>query len=90
MIPVIDEEGTRTNLHMITHTVGLMVVSLLPAMASIAGPIYAVSAMILGVAFLGVGIVFVVRKTRKTARLHLLASIIYLPCLLVIMTLDKV
>ncbi|MCH7924907.1 MAG: protoheme IX farnesyltransferase [Planctomycetes bacterium] len=90
MLPVIDQEGTRTNLHMITHTVGLIVVSLLPAMASIAGPTYAVSAMILGVAFLGVGIVFVVRKTRKIARLHLLASIIYLPCLLVIMTLDKV
>ena len=90
MIPVIDQEGTRTNLHMITHTVGLIVVSLLPAMASIAGPTYAVAAMILGVAFLGVGIVFVVRKTRKTARIHLLASITYLPCLLVMMTLDKV
>ena len=90
MIPVIDKEGTRTNLHMITHTVGLIVVSLLPAMGSIAGPTYAVAAMVLGVAFLGVGIVFVVRKTRKIARLHLLASIIYLPCLLVIMTLDKV
>ena len=90
MIPVIDEEGTRTNLHMITHTVGLIIVSLLPAMASIAGPVYAVAAMILGMAFLGVGIVFVVRKTRRIARLHLLTSIVYLPCLLVIMTLDKV
>ena len=89
MLPVIDEEGTRTNLHMITHTVGLIIVSLLPAMASIAGPTYAVAAMILGVAFLGVGIAFVVRKTQKIARLHLLTSIIYLPCLLVIMTLDK-
>ena len=59
-------------------------------MASRAGPAYAVAAMILGVAFLGVGIVFVVRKTRKTARIHLLASITYLPCLLVMMTLDKV
>ena len=79
-----------TQLRTVAACVLLLLVSLLPAMASIAGPIYAVAAMILGVAFLGVGIVFVVRKTRRIARLHLLASIIYLPCLLVIMTLDKV
>ncbi|MCH7595874.1 MAG: protoheme IX farnesyltransferase [Planctomycetes bacterium] len=89
LLSVIDPNGQRTQLHLITHTVGLLIVSVLPAMAGMAGPIYAVSAMVLGLAFLASGIVFVIRKTTQAARLHVVASIAYLPLLLAILVIDK-
>lgn len=90
MLPVIDTEGTRTNLHMITHSLALLVASLLPMFRGFAGTTYGVGALILGVAFLGCGVLFVVRRTTDVARFHLLASIIYLPALCALLALDKV
>jgi len=90
MLPVIDPQGRRTQLHLITHTVGLIVVSLFPAMSGMAGAVYAIAAVSLGLAFLLSGIVFLTRMTREAARLHVLASIAYLPLLLAVMMVDKV
>jgi protoheme IX farnesyltransferase len=89
MLPVVDPDGRRTQLHLITHTVGLLVVSLFPAMSGMAGPLYAVAAVSLGFAFLLSGIVFLSKLTREAARLHVLASVTYLPLLLAVMMVDK-
>ncbi len=90
VLPVVDPEGTRTDLHMMTHSVGLLVASLLPAIYGFAGPAYLVGAMVLGTAFLIVGVYFMVRKTRRRARVHLFSSVAYLPTLMLLMTLDRV
>lgn len=89
MISVIDPDGHRTRLHIVTHTVGLIAMSIFPALGGIAGPWYGLSAMVLGVLFLTSGIVFVGRLTKESARFHVLASIVYLPLLLLVMIVDK-
>jgi len=89
MLPVVDPGGHRTNLHMITHSVGLLMVSFLPVLSHHAGLVYAVGAMTLGLGFLGFGIHFVRHKTDAAARLHLFASVLYLPALCAFLLADK-
>lgn len=89
MLPVLDPGGHRTSLHMMTHSVGLLMVSLLPVIQGSAGAIYAFGAMFLGLAFLGFGVHFVRCKSDGAARLHLLASVIYLPALCAFLLADK-
>ncbi len=85
-----DPFGIWADLHLMTQTLCLIVVSLLPAIYGLAGTIYAVGAVVLGAAFLGCGVFFAVSKTTGTARLHLRASVVYLTALLVLMMVDKV
>ena len=87
MLSVVDN-GMRLNLHVVTHTVALLVISLLPATYGYAGKTYAIGAFVLGLGFLATGIVFLARRTRESARLQVLASIIYLPILLLLLVLD--
>lgn len=89
LLAVIDADGSRTQLHVVTHTVGLIAASVLPAIGGLVGPVYAVAAMVLGLAFLLSGVVFVSRMTSQAARAHVLASVAYLPLLLAIMMVDK-
>ena len=89
MLSVIDRDGTRTNLHVVTHTVALIVASLLPTMYGVSGAVYGVGAALLGIAFLACGILFIANKTRESARWHVLASIVYLPLLLTLLLVDK-
>ena len=89
MLPVIDPAGRRTSRHVVVHSVGLLTASLLPALLGFAGGAYAVCALLLGSAFLACGIVFITHKTKDTARMHLLASVIYLPLLFAAMLVDK-
>lgn len=90
MLAVIDPDGSRTNLHVITHTTALLLVSVMPVRFGLAGPAYGVSAVLLGAAFLATGVWFLRNKTRATARAHVIASVIYLPVLLIVMMLDGV
>lgn len=89
MLPVVDPTGHRTNLHMMTHSLGLLMVSFLPVVEGNAGGIYAFGAMLLGLAFIGFGVHFVRNKSNAAARLHLLASVSYLPALCAFLFADK-
>ncbi len=89
VLPVVDQLGVRTDLHMITHTVGLLTASFLPIIFGMAGAFYAFCAMGLGSVFLAFGIAFVIKRSDVIARWHLMASITYLPLLLACMMLDK-
>ncbi len=90
MLPVVDPSGLRTCLHMITHSVTLLTVSFLPVVYGLAGTTYMIGAMVLGIAFLIVGIIFVWLRTAYIARVHLFASVTYLPSLFAVMVIDKV
>jgi len=89
MLPVIDPGGMRTDLHMMTHTAALLIASALPVVYGLSGMAYAIGAMLLGLAFLGFSVHFVLRKSVESARWHLFASVIYLPLLLSLMLMDK-
>ncbi len=90
MLPVIDPEGVRTGRQTVSHTLGLLSISLFPTFLGIAGVIYFFGALVLGLMFLGFAIQFSRGLTNARARQLFLASILYLPLLLVLMVWDKV
>jgi protoheme IX farnesyltransferase len=97
MLPVRDPEGIRTGRQAVSHTLGLMAVSICPAVltagpgaAPIAGRVYFFGALVLGMAFLWCAIQFSRELSRTRARILFFASILYLPLLLGLMALDKV
>ncbi len=90
MLAVVDKDGTRTSLHVVTHSVALIIASLLPALYGVSGVVYGLGAVALGMAFLACGVWFVVNKSSASARVHVIASIVYLPLLLALLLIDKV
>lgn len=89
-LPVIEPDGESTNRQILVHCSALLAVSLLPTLIGVAGPTYFIVAFLLGVAFLASGVSLIVTPTRAGARRLLLASLIYLPALLLVMALDRV
>ncbi len=89
MMSVVDGDGWRTNVHVVTHSVGLLAASLLPVWTGLGGSLYAAAAMLLGSAFFACGVVFLARRTAETARLHVLASVTYLPLLFGFLMIDR-
>jgi protoheme IX farnesyltransferase len=90
MLPVRDPEGVRTGRQAISHTLGLIPVSVCPALFGISGVIYFFGALLLGLGFLWCAIQFSRELTRARARQLFFASILYLPLLFGLMALDKV
>jgi protoheme IX farnesyltransferase len=90
MLPIIDPEGHRTGRQAVSHTLGLLPVSLCPFMFHLAGPVYLAGAIVLGLAFIWFAIQFSRHLTIPRARQLFYVSILYLPALLVLMVLDKV
>ncbi|HYG25144.1 MAG TPA: heme o synthase [Verrucomicrobiae bacterium] len=89
MLPVIDPEGHRTARQAVSHTLGLLPISICPFLFKLTGPIYLVGALVLGVAFLWFAVQFARQLTIARARQLFYASILYLPLLLTVMVLDK-
>ena len=90
MLPGIDPLGHRTGRQAVSHTLGLLPVSLFPFLFHITGPVYLVGALLLGALFLGCAVQFARHLTIGRARQLFFASILYLPLLLIMMVLDKV
>ena len=90
MLPVIDPGLNLTMRMILLYSVALVPVTLMPAVIGIAGQIYFVSAMLLGLAFLSFGITLMTTRERVDARKLFFASISYLPLLLGVMMWDKV
>jgi protoheme IX farnesyltransferase len=89
MLPVVDPTGERTGRQALSHTLGLLPVSLCPFLFKMAGPFYLAGALLLGIAFLWCAFQFSRQLTLPRARALFFASIIYLPSLLGLMVLDK-
>ncbi len=89
MLPVVDPQGQRTGRQAVSHTLGLLPVSLCPFLFKLAGPIYLLGALVLGLGFLWFAIQFSRHLTIQRARHLFYASILYLPLLLGLMVFDK-
>ena len=89
MLPVVDEGLVATGRQMLLYGLALIPVSLMPVLLRMAGPLYFVAAVVLGVGFLGFGLACALRKTRTDARKMFFASIVYLPLLFAVLMLDK-
>jgi protoheme IX farnesyltransferase len=90
MLPVVDPTGERTGRQALSHTLGLLPVSLCPFLFKMVGPVYLAGALALGLAFLWCAFQFSRQLTLQRARWLFFASIIYLPSLLGLMVIDKI
>lgn len=89
MLAVSDPVGRRTALRAAAYSVGLIPVSLMPTWIGVTGWVYGWSALLAGLAFLGFGLGFCCRRTPHSARLLILASLVYLPLLWLVMLLER-
>lgn len=90
MLPVVDPEGGSTARQVALYTVALIPVSLAPTLLGLAGGVYFFGALALGVAFLGFGLAMALGRGQGGAKRLLLASVTYLPVLLVLLIADRV
>lgn len=89
LLPVIHPDGKSTRRQIVSNCLALLVVALLPTLIGIAGILYFFAALILSVIFLAFGIKLSISPTTTSAKRLLYASLIYLPLVFLMMTLDK-
>jgi protoheme IX farnesyltransferase len=90
MLPVVDREGSRTFRQILVTAVALVGVSLLPAIAGIAGVFYFFGALGLSVALLQVCLWAASAKTNFRAKWLMHATVLHIPLLLGLMVYDKI
>jgi len=88
MLSVVDQSGVRLFLQVILFSLFLLAVSVVPALTHMAGWIYLTGALILGFQLLYASGRFVRSHSRKDARRLLFSTIVYLPCLLLVVIAD--
>jgi protoheme IX farnesyltransferase len=89
MLPVVEPDGKVTAQQIVSYTLLLVPVSLLPVAIGLAGSIYLVGATVLGAGFLYFSARAALVRTAWQARQLLLASVIYLPMLFGLMVLNR-
>jgi protoheme IX farnesyltransferase len=90
LLPVVDADGSSTERQIVMGCLALLVVSLLPTLIGVAGPVYFVGAFLLGAAFAASGVRQALQPSTVAARRVLFASLLYLPALLALLAFDKV
>lgn len=89
MLPVVDPGGASTGRQAALYNLALIPVSLSPTLLGLAGGVYFFGALLLGLLFLACGVAMAFDRGPRSARRLLLASVTYLPILLVLLVLDR-
>lgn len=89
MLTEFDPTGHRTARQIVVWALALVAVSTLPTVTGMAGLPYAIAALVLGLGFLAPAIVQLRRPSDAGALRVFLASVTYLPVLLLVMVLEK-
>lgn len=84
-----DPDGRRTGGQAFAYTAALVMVSALPWLLGLAGGLYLLAAVALGLGFLWFAISLALNCTERRAAQLFRASIVYLPVLLILMVIDK-
>jgi protoheme IX farnesyltransferase len=82
LLPVLEPDGRRTGYQALLYAAVLWPVSLLPAMAGLAGLPYSIVATVLGFLYIGLSVRFAQERSKATARRLFGFSILYLALLL--------
>jgi len=90
VLPVVDVGGTSTERQIVTGSLALLAVSLLPTLIGMAGPLYFTGALVLGAGLVSVGAWQALDPSSSSARRVMFASLLYLPAVLTLLALDKV
>jgi protoheme IX farnesyltransferase len=89
LLPVIEPDGSSTGRHILSNSVALLLVALMPTMIGLAGPIYFFVALTLGLWLVVASAQLARSASALDARRLLLATLVYLPLLLITMAADK-
>jgi protoheme IX farnesyltransferase len=81
MLPVVDRDGAFTARQAVVHSLALLLVSLTPVAAGMAGTVYLGGAFLLGVALTAFSVRLLSARDLVAARGLFLASVLYLPAL---------
>jgi heme o synthase len=90
LLPVIDPDGGSTGRQIVSNSLALLSVALLPTLVGLTGRLYFLSAFVLGVGLLGFSIQLARTRALADARRLLFASLVYLPILFAVMAFDKI
>ncbi len=88
MLPGADPQGALTGRQATIYALALIPAGLLPATIGLAGPVYFVGALVLGILYLVVAIQFWTGVSESTARRLLRMSFFYLPLVLLLLVLN--
>ena len=83
-----DQTGSRTTWQILVHTGLLIGFSLLPVLTKMTHSVYLIGSFCIGALFLMRGIQFALDRSKGNARKVFLASVLYLPVLLVLILVD--
>jgi len=90
MLPTIYPESKRTSHVILFFTIALLVTSLGLYILKIAGMFYAIGAAFIGMVFFAIALQVSINSSKKNARRLMLASIIYLPLLLMLILIERI
>lgn len=90
ILTVIDEKGGSTAFQITIYLLALLPLTLVPSVWGVTGPFYFVGAILLGVAYLAFGLSLAYSRTKVQARRLFFMSLVYLPCLGLLMVWDRV
>lgn len=89
MLTTMDPDGSRTGRQIVFFGLLLLPASVLPSVLGLTGALYLVAALILGIAFLGLGVAMAMQRDDRRAMRLFLGSVAYLPLLLLVMVVDR-
>lgn len=89
LLPVIDPTGDSTFRQILASCLALLPLGILPAMLGVCGTLYLWGALIAGIAFLGMAVNLITRRSRAAARSLFFASLLYLPVVLALLAFDR-
>src|SRR3954454_8242899 len=89
MLPVIEPEGRRAGRHALFYALALLPVSVVPTVVGLAGVVYLVVALALGLALVVLAARFNRTRAGGAARALFFGSIVYLPLLWIVLVADK-
>jgi protoheme IX farnesyltransferase len=90
LLTVDDVDGFRTSRQILLYSVVLVPASIVTSVVGLTGPLYLISAVVLGSAFLYLALRFAGSLSSLRSRRLFFASLVYLPLLFFLMALDKV
>lgn len=90
MLTVVEPDGIQTGYQSVIYLAALIPLSLLPTILGMTGILYFSGALVLGLGFFATGIRLALQRNNPAAKQLLLASILYLPLLLILMIVDKI
>ena len=88
MLPVVHPDGKATGRQAIGFSILLIAVSIMPTLLGISGYLYGIGALACGLVMLAYSIMFSVKKSDWAARKLLRVSLVYLPLIFVLISID--